>query len=133
MLPASLLGYGPPALRGTHHPSDRSHSEEIGLEEDLTVGDRNHVGRNVGRYVTRLSFDDWQSGQRTLAVETSGALEQAAVQVENVSRISLTTGRNLIKFKFQKFSTIFLPKPSIFKASFETKCLIFSIAIFSHS
>ena len=34
---------------------------------------------------------------------------------------------------FQKFSTIFLPKPSILNASLDTKCLIFSIATFSHS
>ena len=27
----------------------------------------------------------------------------------------------------------FFPKPSIFKASFDTKCLIFSIETFSHS
>ena len=33
----------------------------------------------------------------------------------------------------QKFSIIFFPRPSIFKASFDTKCFIFSIAIFSHS
>ena len=37
-----------------------------------------------------------------------------------------------MNFKSQNFSTTFLPNPSILKASFETKCLIFSIAIFSH-
>ena len=40
---------------------------------------------------------------------------------------------NFINFIFQKFSTIFFPKPSILNASFDTKCLIFSIAIFSQS
>ena len=40
---------------------------------------------------------------------------------------------NLTKFNLQKFSTIFLPKPSMLNASLDTKCLIFSIAIFSHS
>ena len=38
-----------------------------------------------------------------------------------------------IKFNVQKFSTTFFPSPSIFKASFDIKCFIFSIAIFSHS
>ena len=37
----------------------------------------------------------------------------------------------MIKFKFHNFSTTFLPKPSIFIASLEIKCLIFSIAILS--
>ena len=39
----------------------------------------------------------------------------------------------MINFRLQKFSTIFFPKPSILNASLETKCLIFSLEIFSHS
>ena len=35
--------------------------------------------------------------------------------------------------RFQKFSTIFFPNPSMFNASLEIKCFNFSIAIFSHS
>ena len=37
-----------------------------------------------------------------------------------------------IKFKFQNFSTTFLPSPSIFNASLDMKCFNFSIAILSH-
>ena len=40
---------------------------------------------------------------------------------------------NFIRFKSQNFWTIFFPKPSILKASFETKCFNFSIETFSHS
>ena len=36
-----------------------------------------------------------------------------------------------MKFKSQNFSTTFFPKPSMFIASLEIKCFIFSIAIFS--
>ena len=48
------------------------------------------------------------------------------------SKLNISCG-NFIKLSFQKFSTIFLPKPSILKASLDTKCFNFSIAIFSHS
>ena len=37
--------------------------EQIGFEEDLAVGDRDHVGRHEGRDVTGLGFDDRQCGQ----------------------------------------------------------------------
>src|SRR5690606_10683067 len=36
--------------------------EQVWFEEDLTVGNRNHVGRNVRRYVAGLGFDDRQRG-----------------------------------------------------------------------
>ena len=55
--------------------------EEVGLEEDLAVGDRDHVGRNIGRHVVGLRLDDGQRGERARAVvfvELGGALEQAA-------------------------------------------------------
>ena len=47
------------------------------------------------------------------------------------SKLNISCG-NFIKLKFQKFSTIFFPNPSILNASLETKCFNFSIAIFSH-
>src|SRR3546814_17214025 len=42
--------------------------EEVGFEEDLAAGDRNHVGRNIGRHVARLRFDDRQRGERARAI-----------------------------------------------------------------
>src|SRR4029450_737889 len=41
--------------------------EQIRLEEDLSVGNRDHIRRNVCGQVTRLSFDDRQGRQRTAA------------------------------------------------------------------
>ena len=38
--------------------------EEVGLEEDLAVGDRDHVRRDVGRDVSGLGLDDRQRRQR---------------------------------------------------------------------
>ena len=70
--------------------------EEAGLEEDLPVGDRDHVRRDVGRHVAGLRLDDGQGGQRAAAevvVELDRALEQAAVQVEDVARVRLAARR----------------------------------------
>ena len=37
--------------------------EQAGFQENLAVGDRNHVGRHEGRYVTGLRFNDGQRSQ----------------------------------------------------------------------
>ena len=47
------------------------------------------------------------------------------------SNLKISCGKRINLFS-QNFSTTFFPSPSMFKASLETKCLIFSIAIFSH-
>src|SRR3546814_1638351 len=60
-----------------------------GLQEDLAVGDRDHVGRDVGRDVAGLGLDDGERGQRARAVgviHLGRALEQARMQVEHVAR-----------------------------------------------
>src|SRR5690606_5792943 len=81
--------------------------EQVGLEEDLTVGDGDHVGRNERGYVTGLGFDDRQRGQGTgLAFHfTVGelldiffgyagcALQQTAVEIEHVTGIGFTARR----------------------------------------
>src|SRR5690606_310353 len=70
--------------------------EQVRFKEHLTVGDRDHVGRDVGRNVVRLGFNDRQSGQRTstqIVVHLRRTLQQTGVQVEDVARISFTAGR----------------------------------------
>src|ERR1700761_1696273 len=70
--------------------------EQIGFKEDLAVGDRNDVGRNVGRHVVGLGFDDRQRGQRArtlILVELRRALEQAGVQIEHVARVGFAARR----------------------------------------
>src|SRR5690606_37534197 len=81
--------------------------EQVGLEEDLAGGDRDHVGRNEGRDVAGLGFDDRQCRERTglaldfavgegfdvVGVDACGALEQAAVQVEHVAGIGFAARR----------------------------------------
>src|SRR5438067_10697 len=66
--------------------------EEVGLQIDLAVGDRDHVGGDVGRHVAELGLDDRQRGERAAAervVELGGALQQSRVQVEHVARVRL--------------------------------------------
>ena len=54
--------------RDTHvHRRADAGVEEVEVEEDLAVGDRDHVGRDVGRHVAGLRLDDRQRGQRTAA------------------------------------------------------------------
>ena len=70
--------------------------EEIRLEEDLTVGDGDDVGRDVGRQVPGLRLDDRQRRERTAAVvgvQLRCALEEPRVQVEDVSRERLPPRR----------------------------------------
>ena len=74
------------AAHARHRDADvdgRAHAreEELRLEEDLPVGDRDDVRRDVRRHVAGLRLDDRQRGQRAAAevvVELDGALEQAA-------------------------------------------------------
>ena len=70
--------------------------EKVGFQVDLAVGDGDHVCRDVGGNVARLRFNDGKGGKRAAACcirEASGALEEAGVEVENVTGISFATGR----------------------------------------
>ena len=69
--------------------------EELGLEEDLPVGDGNDVCGDVGGNVTGLGLDDGEGGQGpapSLAVHLGGALQQAGVEVEDVTGVGLAAG-----------------------------------------
>ena len=62
--------------------------EQFGLQVDLTIGNRDDVGRNVRGDVAILRLDDRQSREGATAVllgELAGALEQTRVQVEDVA------------------------------------------------
>ena len=92
-------------LRGTADAGDRDADvdggtlvgvEQVGLQEDLAVGDRDDVGRDVGRDVVRLGLDDRQAGHRAgaeLVGELRATLEQAGVQVEDVAGVGLAARR----------------------------------------
>src|SRR5690606_16789967 len=77
------------------------------FQEDLTVGDGNHVGRNERGNVARLGFDDRQSSQRTgfagycafgerldiLFGNARCTLQQTAVEIEHVAWVRFASWR----------------------------------------
>ena len=70
--------------------------EQIVFQIDLSIRDRNDIGGDVRRNVTRLRFDDRQCGHRAAAVflgQMAGALQQTRMQIEYVARIRFTTRR----------------------------------------
>ena len=69
--------------------------EQLGLEEDLAVGDRNNVGRDIGRNVACLRLDDRERGQRAAVLDVRRALEQTGMQIEYIARISLASWRTV--------------------------------------
>ena len=67
--------------------------KQLSFQENLSVSDRNHIGGNIGRYVTSLGLNDGQSGQgsTTLGIAHLGSsLQKTGVKVENVTRVGLT-------------------------------------------
>ena len=70
--------------------------EQVGLEEDLAVGDRDDVRRDVGRHVAGLRLDDRQRRQRAAAVLVAhprGPLQEPRVEVEHVAGVRLAARR----------------------------------------
>src|SRR5258705_464184 len=66
------------------------------LEEDLAVGDRDDVGRDVRRQVAGLRLDDRQRRQGSAAEfvpELRRALEQPRMEIEHVAGVGLAAGR----------------------------------------
>src|SRR5262249_55899435 len=86
-------------LRGPADAGDRQSNvdrrsdageEEIALQVDLPVGDRDDVGRDVSRHVAELRLDDGERRERAsaeLVIELRGPLEQPRVQIEHVARV----------------------------------------------
>ena len=70
--------------------------EQRGRQIDLPVGDRDQIGRDIGRDVLGLGLDDRQGGERTpaaLRTQVGGALQQARVDVEDIAGEGLAAGR----------------------------------------
>src|ERR1041385_23784 len=94
------LGGGTDAADGETDRHGRADAlvKQIGFEINLSVGNGNDVGGNIGRNVAGLRLDDGKGGERTVAVLLADArrsFEQAAVQIKHVARVGLTSGRTL--------------------------------------
>jgi len=71
--------------------------EELSLEEDLTVSNGDNVGGNVSGHITSLGLNDGEGSKRTgtkVLVHLGGTLEETRMEVENITRVSLTTRRS---------------------------------------
>jgi len=69
-------------------------TEEGEVEVNLTVGNRDDVGGDVGGKVVVEGLDDWEAHQGTEESNTSevtGTLKETGMKVENVRWVSLTT------------------------------------------
>lgn len=69
--------------------------KQFGFQENLTVSDRNHVSRDIGRNVSGLGLDHGQGRQRARTeglVHLGSTLEQTRVQVKHISRVGLSSG-----------------------------------------
>ena len=80
---------------GVHRRADAG-VEQVALQVDLPVGDRDDVGGDIGRHVARLGLDDGQGRQRAAAIvgmQLGRPLQQARVQVEHVAGIGLAARR----------------------------------------
>ena len=94
------LGLGSTAHTGNGHTNVNggTHTlvEQVGFQEHLTVGDRDHVGRDEGRHIVGLGFDDGQSGHGTtthIVGKLGGTFQQAGVQVEHVTGVCFPARR----------------------------------------
>eukprot|EP00967_Tisochrysis_lutea_P118128 scaffold191599_cov27-Tisochrysis_lutea.AAC.1 len=70
--------------------------EELGLEEDLAVGDGDDVGGDVCGHIASLGLNDGECGHgatKHLLGHLRGALKEARVQVEDVTGVGLAAGR----------------------------------------
>lgn len=81
--------------------------EQVGFQEDLTIGNGNYVGRNECGNVTRLRLDNRQRSQgagftfnftigellNVFRVNAGCALQQTGVEVEHVARECFTSWR----------------------------------------
>lgn len=69
--------------------------EKFGFQENLTIGNGNNVGRNISGDITSLGFDDGQGSQGTStvgSVHLSSSFQKTRMEIENITRVSFSTG-----------------------------------------
>lgn len=68
--------------------------EELSLQEDLSISDRDDIGWDIGRHITSLGLDDRKSGEGSSAVRLvhlGSSLQQTGVKIEDITWVGLTT------------------------------------------
>jgi len=69
--------------------------EELSLQEDLAIGDGDHIGGDIGRHITSLCLNDGEGSEGAATeglVHLGCTLKKAGVQVEHITGVGLTTG-----------------------------------------
>ena len=64
------------------------------MKTNLSICDGDDVGGDVGRHITSLGLDDGQGSEGAtteVVVHLGSSLQQTGVQVEHITRVSLTT------------------------------------------
>ena len=68
--------------------------EQFSLQKDLTIGNGNHIGWNVGRHITSLGLNDWEGSEGTttvVLVHLGGTLKKTRMQIEHITWVGFTT------------------------------------------
>ena len=71
--------------------------EELSLEEDLAISDGDDIGGDIGGHITSLGLDDGEGGQGAGSVglvHLGCTLEKTRMEIEDITWVSLTTGRS---------------------------------------
>jgi len=69
--------------------------EEFSFEENLSIGNGNNVGGNIGRHISGLSFNNGEGSEGSKSRAFShlgGSLQKTGMQVEDVSGVSFSSG-----------------------------------------
>ena len=70
--------------------------EKLSLEEDLTIGNGDDIGGDISGHITGLSLNDGEGSERAstvVLVHLGSTLEKTRVEIEDITRVSLTTRR----------------------------------------
>ena len=69
--------------------------EELSLQEDLAIGDGDHIGGDVSGHITSLGLNDGEGSEGTSTVgvvHLGSTLEETRVEIEDITGVGLTTG-----------------------------------------
>jgi hypothetical protein len=69
--------------------------EKLSLQEDLTIGNGDHIGGNIGGHITSLGLNNGEGGEGsgTVGVVHLGCtLEETRVEIEDISWVGLSAG-----------------------------------------
>lgn len=70
--------------------------EELSLQEDLSIGNGDHIGGDIGGHITSLGLNNGEGSEGARAVgvvHLSSTLEKTRVEIEDITRVGLTTRR----------------------------------------